>query len=210
MYLYLPDKRTRTNKPKAGQMKNVDVGGLLSELKQQSAQNILTVREQLMLLSSEQLNKKNDEKSWSVAECIDHLNKVNAHYLKHMEQEIERSISAGQEPSNGFSSGFIGKRFIKSIQLSSDKKVPTKMRSPGSTAPSNSTLSDAVFDTFFRQQERLSAILQKASKVDLQKNRINSLLGPLVKFRLGDALRLVIYHDERHIFQALKAAQIDV
>ena len=57
---------------------------------------------------------------------------------------------------------------------------------------------------FIALQEELLDLLEVAKNKNLDKIKTKTTL-PLVKFKLGDTLRFVIHHNERHIVQAKKA-----
>ena len=61
-----------------------------------------------------------------------------------------------------------------------------------------------VIDTFIQQQKEFLILLKIAEKKNLTKIK-TSLTVPILKFRLGDTFRFVIYHAERHVVQAKKA-----
>ncbi len=164
--------------------------------------NDLTARvQQLKALDTEVLNKRPAAGKWSVLECIEHLNLYGDYYLP----EIEKRILA-QRPgkvSATFSSGLLGNYFANLMQA---EAVPGKMRSPKDKDPANSTLSATTIDRFLKQQERLKALLQQAQQVDLARTKTAISISTLVKLRLGDTFRFLIYHIERHVKQAERTA----
>ena len=52
-------------------------------------------------------------------------------------------------------------------------------------------------------EHELLEIIEKAEKVNLRKVKIPLSISKIIRFRLGDALMYVIYHNERHMQQAL-------
>ena len=48
---------------------------------------------------------------------------------------------------------------------------------------------------------QLLAHLEKARQYDLNRIKISTALGPIVKLRMGDAFRFVIAHAQRHVVQ---------
>jgi hypothetical protein len=56
-----------------------------------------------------------------------------------------------------------------------------------------------------KQQRQILTLLETEKKVDLRKIKIRTTL-PILKFRLGDTLRFVIYHVNRHLVQAKRGA----
>jgi len=62
-----------------------------------------------------------------------------------------------------------------------------------------------VLDNFIDYQKSILEILNNARKVDLNKVKTNISITKLLKLRLGDVLRFLIYHQERHKLQAERA-----
>ena len=80
------------------------------------------------------------------------------------------------------------------------------MKSPKDKNPANSALTITTIDRFLKQQERLKALLMQAKQVNLTKTKTSISISNLVKLRLGDTFRFLIYHIERHVKQAERDA----
>ena len=63
---------------------------LILDLIERTRQNINQV-EQLSQLTEKELNKKKNQVTWSVLECIEHLNLYGEFYIPEIEQKIEQS-----------------------------------------------------------------------------------------------------------------------
>ena len=146
-------------------------------------------------LSEEQLKHRNQENAWSILECIEHLNRYGDFYLP----EIERQLieSRPQPGAEMFKPGIIGNYFVGVIQVKNGKVK--KMKTPKEMDPIRSDLAITTIDRFLKQQERLITLLQHAKRMDLTKTRTAISLTKMIKLRLGDTLRFVVYHIERHI-----------
>ena len=70
--------------------------------------------------------------------------------------------------------------------------------------PTGSALDSSVLDKFIIQQEKLLSLLEAAKQVDLSKVKTSISISKWVKLRLGDTLRVVVYHNWRHMVQAQK------
>lgn len=170
---------------------------LISELKGITNQNI-SFAQKLYNLSDEELNWRNNSKSWSVLECLEHLNIYGDFYLPEIENTIrEKSYTSELE----FRPGFLGDYFAKSMQ---PKAKLNKMKTFKKTDPIGSDLSRNVIDTFISQQNSLLELLQESEKVSLNKLKTGISITNWIRIKLGDTFRFVIYHNQRHIFQAEK------
>lgn len=162
----------------------------------------LTARvQQLKALDISKLNYKQNSGKWSVLECIEHLNLYGDYYLPEIEQRILAQRPGSNTPV--FKSGLLGNYFANLMRA---EAVPGKMKSPKDKNPANSALTITTIDRFLKQQERLKALLMQAKQVNLTKTKTSISISNLVKLRLGDTFRFLIYHIERHVKQAERDA----
>ena len=80
------------------------------------------------------------------------------------------------------------------------------MKTPKDKDPINSTLTVTTIDRLLKQLERLRILLNQSRTANLTKLKTPISLTNFIKLRLGDTLRFVVYHIERHILQAQKIA----
>ena len=151
--------------------------------------------EEFKTLSHKQLNYKANEGEWSILECIEHLCLYGKFYLPEIEKRITGSVPNEQQY---FKSGFLGNYFVNMIKASNTKKIKAtkQMDSTGSN------LNSSTINQFIKQLNWLETLLVKAKKVNLNKVKTSISLSKLIKLRLGDTLRFLVYHNERHILQA--------
>lgn len=152
--------------------------------------------ETLLLKTEEELNYRMSENSWSILECIEHLNRYGNFYIP----EIRNKISASKTTQESmFSSGMLGEYFAKSMLPNEKMK---KMNTFKSMNPIHSRLDKKVLTEFITQQNQLLELLEKAKKVNLEKTKTGISITKFIRLKLGDTFRFVIYHNIRHIEQA--------
>ncbi|WP_306666591.1 DinB family protein [Chryseobacterium sp. OSA05B] len=167
---------------------------LLEELKS-LAQTHLKYAENLLQETDEKLNSRISEGSWSVLECLEHLNRYGDFYIPEINQRISSSKTSSAPV---FKPGFLGNYFAKSMQ---PKDKLNKMKTLKSMDPIHSQLDKRVVEKFIRQQNQFLDLLEKAASVDLNTIKTSVSISKLIKIKLGDTFRFVIYHNERHIRQ---------
>lgn len=79
-----------------------------------------------------------------------------------------------------------------------------KMKTFKSMNPIHSNLDKKVLNEFIIQQKQMINLLNEAENVDLNKIKTSISISSLIKLRLGDTFRFVIYNNLRHIEQAKK------
>ena len=194
---------------------------LIEEIK-----TLLQKANQLQQLSNEQLNIRPDSESWTILECIEHLNRYSNFYLQEIEKRIDEKMDKQQnkEKLNPyqdyiFKSGFLGNYAAnamlpvqKGVVTISENQNPTgnhflkignKMKTFKDKNPIHSGVDRKVLDTFIDDQNEFIRLLEKSKNVNLNKTKV-SLSIPLLKFNLGDTFRFIINHQVRHFFQIEK------
>lgn len=135
--------------------------------------------------------------SWSVLECIEHLNRYGYFYIP--EITIRISTSNYPTPSPVFKSGYLGNYFAKSML---PKAKLNKMKTFKSMNPSTSKVDREVLSIFIQQQDSLIALLEQAKTVNLNKTKTSISINTWIKLRLGDTFKIVVFHNLRHLKQA--------
>ncbi|CAI8869734.1 DinB family protein [Chryseobacterium sp. IT-36CA2] len=172
----------------------ISTSELLNELRNRT-EGHLHFAEMLSLKTENDLNFRTSAESWSTLECLEHLNRYGDFYIT----EISRNISsANKSPQSYFKPGILGNYFAKSML---PKEKLNTMKTLKAMNPINSQLNKNVIDIFIKQQENLLELLQEAQYVDLEKAKTNISISKLIKLKLGDTFRFVIYHNARHIEQ---------
>ena len=156
--------------------------------------------EKLNLLTTDKLNFKENAEKWSILECIAHLNIYGDFYLP----EIENSIKHSESYKAPFKPGVIGNYFVKLIQPKEDLN---KMKTLKKFDPIGSDLDRNILIVFKNQQIRMLDLLSKALTVNLTKSKTEISIIKMIKMRLGDTLRFVVYHNQRHINQANRVSK---
>ncbi len=144
------------------------------------------------------LNHKENKEKWSVLECIEHLNLYGDFYLPELKKSISNTVHSS---TIQFKSGFIGNYFVNSML---PKVKLNKMKTPRAKNPSGSDLDLTVIDRFYAQQADFLEILELAKHINLMKTKTPISISTVLKLRLGDTLRFLLAHNDRHILQAEK------
>lgn len=149
-------------------------------------------------LPTEILNWRAEKVSWSILECFEHLNLYGDFYIPEIKKRIESSKT---QPQKKFKSGILGNYFAKSML---PKEKLNKMKTFKDKNPIGSKLDKTTIERFVSQQEEILNLLDKSREIDLNKTKTAISISKLIKLKIGDTFRVVIYHNERHLEQAKK------
>lgn len=163
----------------------------------------LTAQTEEMIHFAENLKKnelnfltwKENETSWSILECLEHLNLYGDFYLPEIELKIKNSTTKNEVE---FKPGILGNYFAKSML---PKEKLNKMKTFKDKNPLNANLNKTVLDKFINQQNQLLDLLNQSKKVSLNKVKITISISSLIKLKLGDTFQFYINHILRHLKQ---------
>ena len=167
---------------------------LIQSLLEQTKQIINQV-EKLKTFDLYTLTWKENKTSWSILECLEHLNLYGDFYLPEMESRIKNSTTNAEIE---FKSGILGNYFAKSM-LPKDKL--NRMKTFKDKNPLNDTLDKTVIDKCINQQIKLLDLLNQSRNVSLNKVKIQTSISSLIKLKLGDTFQFFINHIIRHLNQ---------
>ena len=176
---------------------------LLNDIKSITLTNLDVIRKKIVYLNEEQKSWKINDTSWSINEIFAHMNEYAKFYHSTFKTRI--ASTRFREPISVFISSPLGRSAWQSMKLGNAKNVKRKFKSPKASNPTVdiSLLTGNEVSDLEKGQEELLTILESAEAVNLRKVKVPISISKIIRFRLGDALLFVSYHNERHIQQVL-------
>lgn len=169
----------------------------LAELQTAVADLRATVRTHFMALEPALLNQRLAPTSWSILECVEHLNRYSQYYNPAFAQALARTTRLSSLPAEvGYS--WLGRKSVAMMRPANTKKSRALKR----LNPLGSCLGREVLTEFDQQQARLLELLALAQTADLNRKAVPVEFFRLFKLRLGEALEFVVVHQQRHVQQA--------
>jgi len=149
-------------------------------------------------LSETQLKFKASPEIWSIAEIFEHLNISNT---KCIHAILERVKTLPDITSDRYQSSWLGDWVYEKLMPKADGSV-FKVSSPKFLHPPGCGDAYKVLQQFMETQNETHDVLLHAATKDVNGIRVPFYLTKTLKFRLGDTLRFLIAHNERHLLQA--------
>lgn len=171
---------------------------LLKTLESRVEKHIETAVGQFQNLTEKQLLQPASNGGWSIAQCLDHLNRYGDYYLPAIESKL--SIPSNKNPEV-FKGSWLGSYFTRMMEPTTGKK---KIKAFKAYIPPPELDAHQVVATFINQQEQMLQLLEKARDADLDKLRIPVSIATFITLKAGDVFQFVIAHNERHMQQALR------
>jgi hypothetical protein len=133
---------------------------------------------------------------WSIAEHVAHLGLTNRPYLDAIDEAIERARASGLLGSGPFRYGWLGNRFVRSMEPPPGFRIRTFKR----LVPSLDRAAADALVGFEVAQRRLMESLERAEGVDLGRAKIRSPFFKLLKLSVGQAFDVILAHNRRHVW----------
>ncbi|MBT8479213.1 MAG: DinB family protein [Gemmatimonadetes bacterium] len=152
-------------------------------------------------------NARPSEKSWSAAECVEHLSATAREMIPALEAGVARARENGWLAHGPFEYGRFEKWFARQA---GGEELPPKRRfkAPKLYHPPHRTYDmEAAVGEFLSLQDRYIETLQLASGVNLVRVKVASPAMSLLKLSLGQWLRAMESHQRRHLWQAREAVR---
>lgn len=140
----------------------------------------------------------NEGRSWSIAQCFDHLSVTNALYSHAMAGAIETARARGWTGGGPIASSLFGRQFLKSME----PPVTRRFRAPGKVIPRTHKTRDEIIRTFREGHERLREMIKAAADIDVNRATFKNPFFGLFSVRVGTGLRVGPAHERRHVWQA--------
>jgi hypothetical protein len=154
-------------------------------------------------LTDEQLLTRQAPGKWNITEIYVHLNLSMDQTIRSI---LSRTALAPDHPADEYRSGWLGDLLYQRIMPRPDGSV-FKLKALPAHSPDRETMDGReALETFQRHCDALDDILRHVSTKDLRRIRIPFYLNGLIGLRLGDMLRFLVAHGERHLLQAQRVA----
>lgn len=147
-------------------------------------------------LSYQQFNFRPEPGSWSVGECIEHLNLSMCAYIGIMNEVVENATSAGTTPYR--KGPLLGRVLLRALH-----KSGSKYPAPRSFKPDGAELDpSSVREGFEGQVSRLRQIIRDCAGLALGQITMPWPVFQPVRISLAQAITLLELHNDRHLRQA--------
>ena len=150
-------------------------------------------------LTDDQLMTRPHPGKWSIAEIFEHLNIVNSIYIRSI---LSRITLAPDVKTETYTSGWFGDWLYAKIMPRADGSVFKIRASKSHRADGEELDGREVLQRFLQHCDAIDDILRHIATKNLQQIKIPFSSIRLLRLRLGDNLRYLIAHSERHLLQA--------
>ena len=151
-------------------------------------------------LAEEQGTWRPQARSWSIAECLDHLAAGNRVYLRAMQEPATRARARERHRYRPVKPGWIGQLFVRMLE-----PPPTwwsRLKAPRSIRPRTAPPLAETFAGFVASHAALRAFLCAHADLDLTGIRFPNPFVRGIRFSIATGLHVITAHERRHLWQA--------
>lgn len=150
-------------------------------------------------LTDDQLLYRPAPDKWSIAEIFTHLNLSMDQTVRNI---LSRITLAPDHRGDEYRSGWLGDWLYERIMPRADGSL-FKLKALATHLPEGRQVeAREALEAFQRHCDALDDILRHACTKDLRRIRIPFYFNGIISLRLGDMLRFLVAHGERHLLQA--------
>jgi DinB family protein len=155
-------------------------------------------------LSTEQLNWKPAENSWSVGQCFDHIIKTNEQFYPEFDKlatgERKNSFLENYSPLTGF----FGRFLIKAVSEGSKKA-----KAPSQSIVPPSDIGGDIIERFTSHIDEVNHKVGSCAGADRKKTVVTSPFLAVFTYTLDDAYTVLVEHTKRHFRQAKRVTETE-
>ena len=149
-------------------------------------------------LSTEELNWKENELKWCIAQNIEHLICINESYYPVIESIRKEEYKRPLLGKIGFVVNLFGRMILKSVQADRKKKMKTFPI----WEPRKSNIADDILTRFEVHQDELKQMIINSQDLLKKDIVISSPANVNIVYKLNVAWDIIIAHEQRHLLQA--------
>jgi hypothetical protein len=149
-------------------------------------------------LTQEELNRKPDTGTWSIAQNIDHIIVLNESYFPVIDQLHKGTYKPPFLAKAAFLATMTGKLILNFVHP--DRKM--KMKTFPVWEPHSGTIHDNILERFELHQNELKQRIRNSEDLVKKGAIIASPANRFICYRLGTAFEIMITHEQRHLEQA--------
>ncbi|WP_323758508.1 DinB family protein [Roseivirga sp.] len=150
-------------------------------------------------LDEKTLNQPEAEGKWSMLQCVEHITLATAIYVKNFSEKLDgQQLPAAVDNYKGH---WKGRMFAKMNAPKPEGEIPMKLKTFKFLEPKSQLNSQSVLAEFRQVHEQMISLVENSRMVNIDRIKVPTALGSMVKLRLGEALRFIIAHTQRHLVQ---------
>jgi len=140
----------------------------------------------------------NGGRGWSIAQCLEHLSKINELYGNAVRTGVTLASERGWCRQDPLRLGVFGRLFVNG----QEPPVKRRFRAPGNVQPASSSPRDEVLRSYHDAHAKFRTLVADCAEIDVNRATFKNPFVSALRVRVGTGLRVIPAHDRRHLWQA--------
>ena len=154
-------------------------------------------------LTEAQLTWRDDVRTWSIADCLNHLVVTGNHSLRGIRSAVVEARAGGLLAVGPFRHSVLENWFIRLM----DAPPTIKFKVPKAYRPVPVVSPFEIVAGFFLLQDELFRALNQANGIDLRRVKVVNPVSKWFKLSLGQEFAFTAAHERRHLWQATRVRE---
>lgn len=154
-------------------------------------------------LNDEQFVWQFAPRTWSIAQCLDHLNMTARAYLPALDEGIAAAIRSGLYGEGPFTYWWLARLFVRTME----PPPRLRMKTPRDFLPPPTRTRREIMSAFRAYQVQFVDRLRQANGLDLSRARVRSPAVSWIRMPLGAGFAAMTAHERRHLWQARRVME---
>ena len=137
-------------------------------------------------------------RSWSIAQCVEHLTVTNSLYVTAIRQAVDGAKAEHPSPSSAIRPGLFSRFFLWNL----DPPLKVKLRAAAQIDPNPQRKRGELWFAFAHAEERIRRLMIESAPIDVNRTRFVNPLLRGIRFSVGTGFLIVLAHNRRHLWQA--------
>lgn len=155
-------------------------------------------------IADDRWNSRRDPASWSVAECVAHLNLTSEVYLPLIRRALDESRLLDAPTTDRYRMDFAGQLvalFAGPLPAIGGFRIG-RAKTPPAFVPKGDLPRSALLPEFDRLQRTLTELVGEADGLPIDLVKLRSPFAEKIRYSLYSAFVIIPRHQERHLWQA--------
>jgi hypothetical protein len=137
-------------------------------------------------------------RSWSIAQCLEHLATINVLYAGAVRAAIDRARERGWTRKGPLAPSRFGLWFIRS----QEPPVKRRLKAPGSVRPGSQLSREEILRRYRESHELVKQVARDAATIDANRATYPNPFLKVLPFKVATGLYVLPAHERRHLWQA--------
>ena len=142
-------------------------------------------------------------RSWSIAQCLDHLTVTNSLYVTAIRQAVDDAKPARSSPSSAIRPGLLSRLFLWNME----PPPKLKLRAAAHIDPNPQRKRGELWFAFAHAEERIRRLMIESAGIDVNRTWFVNPLLRGIRFTIGTGFLIVLAHNRRHLWQAQRVRE---